>query len=102
MSDYKSTLLLPKTTFPMKANLRQREPETLAAWEENNTYAKMTSANDGGERFVLHDGPPYANGHIHYGHGHEQGSQGHRGQVAQHAGPQGRVRSRLGLPRPAD
>ncbi|WP_022662801.1 isoleucine--tRNA ligase [Paucidesulfovibrio longus] len=67
MSDYKSTLLLPKTTFPMKANLRQREPETLAAWEENNTYGKMTSANDGGERFVLHDGPPYANGHIHMG-----------------------------------
>ncbi|MGE4292740.1 MAG: isoleucine--tRNA ligase [Desulfovibrio sp.] len=67
MSDYKSTLLLPKTTFPMKANLRQREPETLAAWEENNTYGMMTSANEGREHFVLHDGPPYANGHIHMG-----------------------------------
>lgn len=67
MSDYKSTLLLPKTSFPMKANLRQREPEALARWEENQTYARMTESNNGAERFVLHDGPPYANGNIHMG-----------------------------------
>jgi isoleucyl-tRNA synthetase len=67
MSEYKSTLLLPKTTFPMKANLRQREPEALAAWEENQTYHRMTTANEGADPFVLHDGPPYANGHIHMG-----------------------------------
>ncbi|MDD4731269.1 MAG: class I tRNA ligase family protein, partial [Desulfovibrio sp.] len=67
MSEYKSTLLLPKTTFPMKANLRQREPEALAAWEKNQTYDRMTTANEGADSFVLHDGPPYANGHIHMG-----------------------------------
>ena len=67
MSDYKKTLRLPNTSFPMKANLRQREPETLKRWQDENTYGKMVAANDGAERYVLHDGPPYANGHIHMG-----------------------------------
>ncbi len=67
MSDYKKTLLLPQTKFPMKANLRQREPEMLKHWEEINAYDKMVAANEGNDTYVLHDGPPYANGHIHMG-----------------------------------
>ncbi|MFW5487530.1 MAG: isoleucine--tRNA ligase [Desulfovibrio sp.] len=67
MSDYKKTLCLPKTSFPMKANLKQREPETLKKWEEIHAYDRMVAANEGNERYVLHDGPPYANGHIHMG-----------------------------------
>lgn len=67
MSDYKKSLNLPDTTFPMKANLTQREPETLRRWEETGAYEAMINA--GGEKgtYVLHDGPPYANGHIHIG-----------------------------------
>ncbi len=67
MSDYKKTLLLPQTKFPMKANLCQREPEMLKHWEEINAYDKMIAANEGNDTYVLHDGPPYANGHIHMG-----------------------------------
>ena len=67
MSDYKKTLLLPKTKFPMKANLRQREPETLKFWEEIKAYDEMVAAGDADDTYVLHDGPPYANGHIHMG-----------------------------------
>lgn len=67
MSDYKKTLCLPKTKFPMKANLKQREPETLKKWGECRAYERMIEANEGNERYVLHDGPPYANGHIHMG-----------------------------------
>ena len=67
MSDYKKTLLLPKTKFPMKANLRQREPETLKFWEEIKAYDEMVAAGDADNTYVLHDGPPYANGHIHMG-----------------------------------
>ncbi|BBD07749.1 isoleucine--tRNA ligase [Desulfovibrio ferrophilus] len=67
MSDYKKTLHLPGTSFPMKANLVQREPEMLKFWEEIDAYSVMVAANEGQERYVLHDGPPYANGHIHLG-----------------------------------
>lgn len=67
MSDYKKTLCLPETSFPMKANLKQREPETLKLWEETGAYDLMVKANQGNERYTLHDGPPYANGHIHMG-----------------------------------
>ncbi len=67
MSDYKKTLLLPQTKFPMKANLRQREPEMLKEWAANNAYDEMIKANDTAENYVLHDGPPYANAHIHIG-----------------------------------
>jgi isoleucyl-tRNA synthetase len=66
--DYKDTLNLPTTDFPMKANLPQREPEILAQWEQTGLYAKMAAAGSGKPRYVLHDGPPYANGHIHIGH----------------------------------
>ena len=67
MSDYKSTLKLPQTGFPMKANLKQKEPETLKFWAQIDAYSQMVSANEGHQTYVLHDGPPYANGHIHMG-----------------------------------
>ncbi len=66
--DYKSTLNLPKTDFPMKANLPQREPELLAWWEQERLYEKIQEAGKGRPRYMLHDGPPYANGRIHIGH----------------------------------
>lgn len=68
MSDYKDTLNLPKTDFPMKANLPQREPEILKRWQTIDIYAKLRAAGKGKKKFILHDGPPYANGHIHLGH----------------------------------
>jgi isoleucyl-tRNA synthetase len=66
--DYKDTLNLPKTDFPMKANLGQREPESLKFWEEKRIYEKVQEKNRNGRHYILHDGPPYANGHIHIGH----------------------------------
>jgi len=66
--DYKSTLNLPKTDFPMKANLPQREPELLASWEQERLYEQIQEAGKGRPLYVLHDGPPYANGRIHIGH----------------------------------
>ncbi len=68
MSDYKNTLNLPNTGFPMKANLAQREPELLAHWEAMDLYGQIRAARAGAESFILHDGPPYANGDIHIGH----------------------------------
>ena len=68
MSDYKSTLNLPATNFAMKANLAGREPNFLKAWNENNLYQKIREISKGRPKFVLHDGPPYANGDIHIGH----------------------------------
>lgn len=68
MTDYKQTLNLPKTAFPMKANLAQREPKTLKHWHDINLYEKIRQARKGNEQFILHDGPPYANGEIHIGH----------------------------------
>ncbi|WED43852.1 isoleucine--tRNA ligase [Legionella cardiaca] len=68
MAEYKDTLNLPDTTFPMKANLAQREPQMLANWESKGIYKKIRQARQGQERFILHDGPPYANGHLHCGH----------------------------------
>ena len=66
--DYKNTLNLPKTDFPMKANLPQREPEMLAWWNQEQLYQKIQEAGAGRPLYVLHDGPPYANGRIHIGH----------------------------------
>ncbi len=68
MSDYKNTLNLPETGFPMKANLTQREPERLKQWEAMGLYQKMREAGKGKPTFILHDGPPYANGELHVGH----------------------------------
>ena len=68
MSDYKNTLNLPQTDFAMKANLSQREPEMLRSWQEKQLYRKIREARRGRDQFILHDGPPYANGEIHIGH----------------------------------
>ncbi len=65
--DYKKTLNLPVTNFPMKANLAQKEPEQLVKWDHEHLYETVRSASAGKTRFILHDGPPYANGHIHIG-----------------------------------
>ena len=65
--DYKKTLNLPETKFPMKANLANREPEQLKKWEEDGLYDQVRKASTGRQRFILHDGPPYANGNIHIG-----------------------------------
>ena len=66
--DYKDTLNLPATDFPMRGNLAKREPEMLKQWQENNLYQKIRDARKGQPKFILHDGPPYANGSIHIGH----------------------------------
>lgn len=68
MTDYKSTLNLPQTEFPMKANLSQREPEMLKKWDAMDLYGKLRAKGQGKKKFILLDGPPYANGHIHVGH----------------------------------
>ena len=66
--DFKDTLNLPKTDFPMKGNLPQREPEIIKKWEDLNIYKKLRDERRGREKYILHDGPPYANGNIHLGH----------------------------------
>ena len=66
--DYKDTINLPKTAFPMKANLANREPEFIKNWQENNIYKKIREFSKDREKYILHDGPPYANGNIHLGH----------------------------------
>ena len=66
--DYNATLNLPKTDFPMRAGLPQSEPKTLERWEQEKVYDKLIKKNEGKPLFVLHDGPPYANGDIHLGH----------------------------------
>ena len=68
VSDYSKTLFLPQTEFPMRAGLPQREPEILKRWNEIGLYGKLREAAAGRAKFVLHDGPPYANGNIHIGH----------------------------------
>src|SRR5258708_14657660 len=65
--NYKDTLNLPRTDFPMKANLPQREPELLKVWEETKLYQQIQKSREGRELFVLHDGPPFANGDVHMG-----------------------------------
>src|ERR1700737_2771843 len=67
-SDYSKTLFLPQTEFPMRAGLPQREPEILARWNEIGLYRRLREQAAGRTKFVLHDGPPYANGNIHIGH----------------------------------
>jgi len=68
VSDYKKTLNLPNTAFPMRANLAKREPERLQRWQEEDIYGRIREARAGRDQFILHDGPPYANGSIHIGH----------------------------------
>jgi isoleucyl-tRNA synthetase len=66
--DYSKTLFLPQTEFPMRAGLPQREPEILKAWDKMRLYERLREVSAGRTKFVLHDGPPYANGNIHIGH----------------------------------
>jgi isoleucyl-tRNA synthetase len=66
--DYRSTVFLPKTDFPMKAGLPQKEPGILARWREADLYGQLRAERKGREKFILHDGPPYANGDMHIGH----------------------------------
>lgn len=68
MAEYKDTLNLPNTPFPMKASLATREPQMLAQWEALGIYQQIRRARAGAKKFILHDGPPYANGHLHCGH----------------------------------
>ncbi len=68
MTDYKDSLNLPKTDFPMKGNLARREPEMLQRWQEQDIYAQIRQRKAGRKKYILHDGPPYANGDIHLGH----------------------------------
>jgi isoleucyl-tRNA synthetase len=66
--NYKKTLNLPKTSFPMRGNLAQNEPQSVKRWEKEKLYKTIQEARAGAEPFVFHDGPPYANGSIHVGH----------------------------------
>ena len=66
--NYKDTLNLPSTDFPMKANLPNREPEIMGHWDNIKLYEEIRKKSEGSEKFILHDGPPYANGDIHIGH----------------------------------
>jgi isoleucyl-tRNA synthetase len=68
VSDYKHTLNLPETDFPMRGDLAKREPDMLKRWEAMDLYGKLRQAGQGRDKFILHDGPPYANGDIHLGH----------------------------------
>ena len=68
MSDYKHTLNLPETAFPMRGNLARREPEMLKRWQDLDIYGNLRKQREGRDKFILHDGPPYANGSIHIGH----------------------------------
>src|SRR5690606_1409051 len=65
--DYKDTVFLPASDFSMRANLPTKEPETVKAWKSNKLYKNMVASRQGKPKFILHDGPPYANGHIHLG-----------------------------------
>ena len=67
-NEYKKTTNLPQTGFPMRASLAQNEPKRLKEWYDNDVYAQLLKKNEGHDKFVLHDGPPYANGPIHLGH----------------------------------
>ncbi|MBQ9006040.1 MAG: class I tRNA ligase family protein, partial [Atopobiaceae bacterium] len=67
-NEYKSSMNLPSTGFAMRANLAQNEPRRLQAWDEEGVYELLLKKNEGHDTFVLHDGPPYANGPIHLGH----------------------------------
>lgn len=68
MADYKDTIFLPKTSFPMKASLAEREPQIVKRWKEENLYQQLRKIRKGHPKFILHWGPPYANGHLHVGH----------------------------------
>ncbi len=76
--DYSKSLFLPRTDFPMRGGLPKKEPELLARWREIELNRRLTEAGRSKPKFVLHDGPPYANGDIHIGHGYAQQRIAHR------------------------
>ena len=100
--EYKDTLNLPRTDFPMKADLVAREPERLEKWEAANLYEKIQAAREGAEKFVLHDGPPFANGDVHIGTALNKILKDIIIKYQNPARLQRALHSRLGLPRPAD
>ena len=100
--DYNNTINLPKTEFPMRAGLPKREPGFLENWEKNDLYHELMKKNEGKPLFVLHDGPPYANGNLHMGHALNQDPQGFYSAFAQYDGLSGSVHSGLGYPWSSD
>ena len=100
--DYSATLYLPKTDFPMRAGLPKKEPELLARWEQTGLTARLREAGAGRQKFVLHDGPPYANGNIHIGHALNKILKDLVVPLAADERQGRQLRAGLGLPRPAD
>ena len=98
---FKATLNLPQTKFPMRGNMGQREPELLRQWSEQKLYDRIDAATKGRPLFVLHDGPPYANGRIHYGHILNKVLKDIVVKYRTMAGHRSPLPAGLGLPRPA-
>ena len=99
--DWGATLFLPQTPFPMRAGLPQLEPKLLERWAKLGLYHRLRAAAKGRPKFILHDGPPYANANIHYGHRAQQDPQGRGDALPADAGLRFQLRAGLGLPRPA-
>ena len=102
MADYKNTVFLPRTDFPMKAGLAKKEPELLARWDRIGLFGKLRAQSKGREKFILHDGPPYANGNLHIGHALNKILKDVINRSQQMLGKDAQLRAGLGLPRPAD
>jgi isoleucyl-tRNA synthetase len=102
VADYKDTLNLPQTAFPMKADLAKREPDLLRYWRELDLYPRQRAQFAGRPKFVLHDGPPYANGAIHIGHAVNKVLKDIIVKSRTLSGFRRALCARLGLPRPAD
>lgn len=100
--DYNNTINLPKTEFPMRAGLPKREPGFLENWEKNDLYHELMKKNEGKPLFVLHDGPPYANGNLHMGHALNKILKDFILPFAQYDGLSGSVHSGLGYPWSSD
>ena len=101
-ADYRATLNLPDTPFPMRGDLPKREPGWVQEWEDQGLYKTLRDARLGAPLFVLHDGPPYANGQIHMGHAVNKVLKDMIVKARQLAGFDAALRAGLGLPRPAD
>ena len=101
-TDYRSTLNLPDTPFPMRGDLPKREPGWVKEWEDKGIYKKLRDARCGAPKFVLHDGPPYANGQIHMGHAVNKILKDMIVKARQLKGMDAAYVPGLGLPRPAD
>ena len=101
-ADYRDTVLMPRTGFPMKARLPEREPAMAAHWEETGLYRRLREQAAGRPKFVLHDGPPYANGHLHLGTALNKILKDVVVRSQQMLGQGFGLRAGLGLPWPAD